>query len=163
MLDFIFCILLFWTILLVQQCCMITILFQYCSGNNPETTCEIFSCIPLYTKYIKAWIKRGWESMRVGRREFAWVFPQLPLLGQTSSESCMRVDEFFKFSRFCLLLPCFFFFVFWCLSNCWQTFLLLLLWVMTWISLASGLSWVSENRSETSAILLNLELQSGNR
>ena len=42
--------------------------------------------------------------MRVGRREFAWVFPQLSLLGQTWSESCMRVDEslssFFDFLVF---------------------------------------------------------------
>ena len=46
--------------------------------------------------------------MRVSRREFAWVFPQLSLLGcQTSSESCMRVDEslfsFFDFLVFLLV------------------------------------------------------------
>ena len=53
---------------------------------------------------FKAWIKRGWKSMRVGRREFAWVFPQLSLLGQTSSESCMRVDEsLFSISLFLLV------------------------------------------------------------
>ena len=34
--------------------------------------------------------------------------------------------------------------------------LLLLLWVMTWTSLASVFSWVSDKRSETSAILLSL-------
>ena len=50
--------------------------------------------------------------MRVGRREFARVFPQLSLLGQTWSENCMRVDEslssFFRFPCFYSLLPRFF-------------------------------------------------------
>ena len=47
--------------------------------------------------------------MRVGRRDFTWVFPQLSLLGQTSSESCMRVDEslssFFDFLVFARCFP----------------------------------------------------------
>ena len=38
-----------WTILLVQQCYshndMITMLFKHCSGNNPVTTWEIFTCV----------------------------------------------------------------------------------------------------------------------
>ena len=50
--------------------------------------------------------------MRVSRREFAWVFPQLSLLGQTSSESCMRVDEslssFFDFLVFARCFHAFF-------------------------------------------------------
>ena len=46
--------------------------------------------------------------MRVGRREFAWVFPQLSLLGQTSSESCMTVDEgLFTFFDFLVFARCF--------------------------------------------------------
>ena len=42
--------------------------------------------------------------MRVGRREFAWVFPQLPLLGQTSSESWRESFFFFRFPWFCSAL-----------------------------------------------------------
>ena len=51
--------------------------------------------------------KRGWESMRVGRREFAWVFPQLSLVGETSSESWMRVDEnLFSLSDYLVFSRC---------------------------------------------------------
>ena len=46
--------------------------------------------------------------MRVGRREFVWVFPQLSLLDQTSSESCMRVDESLSsFFDFLVFASCF--------------------------------------------------------
>ena len=85
--------------------------------------------------------------MGVGRREFAWVFPQLSLLGQTSSESYMRVDEslfsFFDFLLF-LVASTFLFLRFLTLVKLLTvevitpTVTFFLLWVMTWKSLASA-------------------------
>ena len=63
----------------------------------------------MVSEIYEAWIKRRLEWMRVGRREFAWVSTQLSLLGQTRSESCMRVNEslssFFDFLDFARCLP----------------------------------------------------------
>ena len=99
--------------------------------------------------------KRGWESMRVGRREFAWVFPQLSLVGETSSESWMRVDEnLFSLSDYLVFSRCLhvsFSSLFDACqtvdspshySNCHLSMIrnniFFFLWLMTWKSLASA-------------------------
>ena len=117
----------------------------------------------------KAWIKRGWESTRVVRREFARVFPQLSLLGQTSSES--RVDQsLFSISLFLLVASTLLFLRFLTLvklhadspshySNCHLSMIRnniffssssFFLWVMTWTSLASGATLMTGQTSQTS-------------
>ena len=108
--------------------------------------------------------------MRVGRREFAWVFPQLSLVGQTSSES-WRESFFLRFLCFCSLLPRFFFFVFLTLvkpadspshysNSCrwyviiFSCFLLLLMGNDFWNSLR--LSCNSHDRSNLSLTLIKI-------
>ena len=78
----------------------------------------------------KAWIKRGWESMRVCMSVSSTLIAR-------SNEQWELHDSwresffFFRFPCFCSLLPRFFFFVFWRLSNCWQSESLLQLSLVT--------------------------------
>ena len=68
-----------------------------------------------------SWIKRGWESMKVGRREFAWVFPELLIAWSNEQwelhESWRESFFSFRFPCFCSLLPRFLFLRFLTLVN----------------------------------------------